>query len=186
MRRCSGFSRAASTGTWCERHVPSTGTPSTSFGPVQPFGVRRTISGHAGRPLARLAASIPSSASSSAAAKAWWTGSGSSPETRSGLEAARRRERASEIALLLGLTRIGVLLVGAGLVLAVACGFWLLDLTEFDLGDVWVLAALGLIVVGALLGSVGGRRPRQARLLADRGGDTAELRRPLRGRPSTR
>src|SRR5207244_9726022 len=54
-----------------------------------------------------------------------------------GLAAARRRERAEEIALLLGLTRIGVVLVGAGLALAVACGFWLLDLTEFDLGDAW-------------------------------------------------
>jgi uncharacterized membrane protein len=102
-----------------------------------------------------------------------------------GFETARRRERSSEIALLLGLTRIGVVLVGVGLVLAVACGFWLLRLTEFDLGDVWVLAALGLIVVGALLGSVGGRRPRQARLLADRGGDTAELRRLLGDRLST-
>jgi uncharacterized membrane protein YidH (DUF202 family) len=37
-----------------------------------------------------------------------------------GLAAARRRERAPEIALLLGLTRIGVVLVAAGLVLAVA------------------------------------------------------------------
>ena len=49
-----------------------------------------------------------------------------------GFEAARRRERPKEVALLLGLTRIGVVLVGVGLVLAVACGFWLLDLTEFD------------------------------------------------------
>ena len=36
-------------GTWCERHVPSTWTPSTSRGPVQPFGVRRTIIGQRGR-----------------------------------------------------------------------------------------------------------------------------------------
>jgi hypothetical protein len=42
--------------------------------------------------------------------------------------------------------RIGVLLVAAGLVLAVACGFWLLDLTEFDLGDAWVATALALMV----------------------------------------
>ena len=46
-----------------------------------------------------------------------------------GLAAARRRERPAEIALLFGLTRIGVVLVGAGLALAVACGFWLLHLT---------------------------------------------------------
>jgi uncharacterized membrane protein len=96
-----------------------------------------------------------------------------------GLEAARRRERPAEIALLLGLTRIGVVLVAAGLVLAVACGFWLLDLTEFDLGDAWVGASLGLVVLGAVLGSLGGRRPKQARLLAERGAERGELRRLL-------
>jgi uncharacterized membrane protein len=85
-----------------------------------------------------------------------------------GLAAARRRERAEEIALLLGLTRIGVVLVGGGLALAVACGFWLLDLTEFDLGDAWVEAALGLVVLGGVLGSLGGRRPKRARVLAER------------------
>jgi uncharacterized membrane protein len=96
-----------------------------------------------------------------------------------GLLAARRRERPSEVSLLLGLTRIGVVLVAAGLVLAVACGFCLLDLTEFDLDDAWVDAALGLVVLGAVLGGVGGQRPKRARLLAERGADAAELRRLL-------
>ena len=96
-----------------------------------------------------------------------------------GLEAARRRERSEEIALLLGLTRIGVVLVGTGLVLAVACGFWLLDLTEFGLGDAWVEAALGLVVLGAVLGSLGGRRPKRARLLAERGAEHEDVRRLL-------
>ena len=97
------------------------------------------------------------------------------------LATARRRERPSEIALLLGLTRIGVVLVAAGLVLAVACGFWLLDATEFDLGDTWVATALGLVVLGAIVGSLGGRRPKKARLLTERGADAAdpELRRLL-------
>jgi uncharacterized membrane protein len=85
-----------------------------------------------------------------------------------GLAVARRRERPAEIALLLGLTRIGVVLVVAGLALAVACGFWLLRVTEFDLGDAWVEAALALVVLGAVLGSLGGRRPKRARLLAER------------------
>jgi uncharacterized membrane protein len=85
-----------------------------------------------------------------------------------GLATARRRERPGEIALLLGLTRIGVALVGAGLALAVACGFWLLGVTEFDFGDAWVDAALGLVVLGGVLGSLGGRRPKRARLLAER------------------
>jgi uncharacterized membrane protein len=96
-----------------------------------------------------------------------------------GLAAARRRERPEEIALLLGLTRIGVVLVGAGLALAVACGFWLLDLTEFDLGDGWVATALGLVVLGAVLGALGGRRPKRARRLAQGAVGSAELRRLL-------
>ena len=41
--------RAASIGTWCARQVPSTGFPSTYFGPVQPFGVRSTSAGQRGR-----------------------------------------------------------------------------------------------------------------------------------------
>ena len=45
--------RRRASGTWCERHVPSTGRPSTSFGPVQPFGVRRTIIGQRGRSARR-------------------------------------------------------------------------------------------------------------------------------------
>ena len=47
--RCSGFSRTSESGTWCARHVPSTGSPSTTLGPVQPFGVRSTIIGQRGR-----------------------------------------------------------------------------------------------------------------------------------------
>jgi uncharacterized membrane protein len=101
-----------------------------------------------------------------------------------GLAGARRRERPSEIALLLGLTRIGVVLVVAGLTLAVACGFWLLDSTEFDLDDLWVATALGLVVLGAILGALGGRRPKEARLLAEHDADPAELRRLLDDRLS--
>jgi uncharacterized membrane protein len=96
-----------------------------------------------------------------------------------GLATARRRERPSEIALLLGVTRIGVVLVAGGLVLAVACGFWLLGLTEYDLGDALVDAALGLVVLGAILGALGGQRPKRARRLAERDADPIEQRRLL-------
>ena len=47
--RCAGLSRTPASGTWCARHVFSTGTPSTSAGPVHPFGLRSTIIGHRGR-----------------------------------------------------------------------------------------------------------------------------------------
>ena len=60
---CSGFSASWASGTWCARKVPSTGRPSTSLGPVQPFGVRRTIIGQRGRsllpPVARVVLDPP-------------------------------------------------------------------------------------------------------------------------------
>ena len=40
--------RAAAIGTWCARHVPSTGSPSTTLGPVHPLGVFSTMAGQAG------------------------------------------------------------------------------------------------------------------------------------------
>ncbi|MEX2646669.1 MAG: DUF2269 family protein [Gaiellaceae bacterium] len=84
------------------------------------------------------------------------------------LAAARRRARAGEIALLLRLTRWGVLLVGGGAVLLLGFGFWLVELTRWTLGDAWLGWALALFVVAAVLGAVGGRRPKRARLLAER------------------
>jgi hypothetical protein len=46
-----------------------------------------------------------------------------------GLRAAARRERPSEVAVLLGITQGGVVLVGVGGVLVVICGFWLIEVT---------------------------------------------------------
>ena len=46
IRRCSGSSASPDSGTWWARLVPSTCLPSTTSGPVQPLGVRRTIAGH--------------------------------------------------------------------------------------------------------------------------------------------
>ena len=83
-------------------------------------------------------------------------------------EAARRREQSAEIALLLGLARIGVLLgVGGSLLLAVF-GLWLVHLGGFGYGSGWVDAAIALFVVALALGGLGGRRPKQARRLATR------------------
>ena len=53
--RCSGFSASFASGTWWARKVPSIGWPSTSLGPVQPLGVRRTIIGQRGRSPRRRA-----------------------------------------------------------------------------------------------------------------------------------
>ena len=94
-------------------------------------------------------------------------------------EAARRRNEPREIAVLLGVTRIGVVLVGAGGVLVLAFGLWLVHLTDAGFGDAWVSAALALFVLASLLGAAGGRRPRQARVLAREGGDSRPIRRLL-------
>lgn len=80
-------------------------------------------------------------------------------------EAARRREQPAEIALLLGLTRIGVLLVAVGTLL-IAFGLWLVHLGHWGYGSRWVDASIGLYVAALALGGLGGQRPKQARHLA--------------------
>jgi uncharacterized membrane protein len=82
-------------------------------------------------------------------------------------EAARRRSRPSEVGLLLGLARVGVLVVGGGVVFVLGGGFWLADLTD-QLGKKWLSSSLALFVAALVLGGIGGRRPKQARRLAAR------------------
>lgn len=99
--------------------------------------------------------------------------------------AAMRRDRPSEIALLLRAVRPAVPLVGVGLVLAVAAGFWLADRIGFALGATWLSGTFGLLGWVAVVGAVAGRQDRHTRELAERlaaDGDTpsAELGRRLR------
>jgi hypothetical protein len=82
--------------------------------------------------------------------------------------AARRRQHASEVALLLGVARTGALLVALGAVLVLAFGLWPVGLRGHSLGEAWIAGALALFVLALVLGGLGGRRPRQARLLAGR------------------
>ena len=89
-------------------------------------------------------------------------------------ETARRREAPAEIALLLGLSRIGVLLVALGTLLVLGFGLWLVDLGDWGYGAGWIDAAIGLFVVAVVLG---GQRPKLAHRLASEGAPaTAELR----------
>ena len=83
-------------------------------------------------------------------------------------ETARRRQTAAEIALLLGLSRIGVLLVAVGTLVVLGFGLWLVHLGAFGYGAGWVDATLGLLAATVVLGTVGGRRPKRARKLAVR------------------
>jgi uncharacterized membrane protein len=106
-----------------------------------------------------------------------------------GFEAARRRERPAEIALMLGLSRVGAILVATGAVAVLGLGLWLVHLGGFGYGDGWIDGALALYAVALALGALGGQRPKQARLLAMRlAGEgqpaSAELRALLAHRPS--
>ena len=85
-----------------------------------------------------------------------------------GFRAARRRELPSEIALLLGMTRTGVALVGVGSLALLVGGFWLVAATDESLGEGWLAAALAIFVVASVLGGLGGQAPKRARLLAER------------------
>jgi uncharacterized membrane protein len=96
-------------------------------------------------------------------------------------ETARRRRVPGEIALLLGLARIGAVLVALGVLLVLPFGLWLVHLGGFGYGSAWVDAAIALLVVVAVLGAVGGQRPKRARKLAeqlarDGKAETSELR----------
>ena len=83
-------------------------------------------------------------------------------------ETARRREGPAEISLLLGLSRIGVLLVALGTLLVLGFGLWLVDLGHWGYGAGWIDAAIGLFAAAIVLGGIGGQRPKQARKLAQR------------------
>jgi uncharacterized membrane protein len=83
-------------------------------------------------------------------------------------EVARRRNEPAEIALLLGLSRVGALLVAAGTILVLGFGLWLVHLGRFGYDAGWVDASLALFAAALVLGGIGGQRPKRARLLATR------------------
>jgi uncharacterized membrane protein len=83
-------------------------------------------------------------------------------------ELARRRTRAADVATLLGASRVGAILVIAGMTLAGALGLWLVHLGHWGYGSGWVDWAIALYVVMLGLGGAGGARPRRARLAAAR------------------
>jgi uncharacterized membrane protein len=96
-----------------------------------------------------------------------------------------RRERPSEVALLLRAVRPAVPLIVAGLVLVLVFGVWLADRLSVDLGSTWLTATFALLGWSVAVGAVAGRQDRRARELAERlaaMGDepSAELTRRLR------
>jgi uncharacterized membrane protein len=84
--------------------------------------------------------------------------------------AAQRRERPSEIALLLGLTRFVVPAISLGALLTIVFGLWLVRAAHAGYGfdQLWVVAAVVLWIVGNAMGGAGGRRERRTREFAAR------------------
>ena len=82
--------------------------------------------------------------------------------------AAIRRERPSEVALLLGLTRWAVIAISAGLLLTIAFGLWLVHDAGYGFGDAWIVSSLVLWALSGFLGSRGGRMQQETRILAER------------------
>jgi uncharacterized membrane protein len=96
--------------------------------------------------------------------------------------AALRREKPSEIALLIRLVSFTVPGFIVGGVLLIAFGLWLVRAADagYGYGQGWIVAALVLFVLSNVFGAVGGERAKPARELAERlaaGGDepSAEL-----------
>lgn len=97
--------------------------------------------------------------------------------------AAIRRERAADVALLLGAVRPAVPVVGLGFVLAIVMGFALVEKIGLDYGETWLSATFALLFWMLVVGAVAGRADRKTRELAERvaaeGGPDDELRRRL-------
>lgn len=89
-------------------------------------------------------------------------------------EAARGRRQAREVAALLGLSRLGALAASAGGLVLFSAGAWLVSIEDIGFGKGWVATSIALFVVAMGLGAVGGRRPKQARLLAERVAEEGE------------
>jgi uncharacterized membrane protein len=79
-----------------------------------------------------------------------------------------RRERPSEIALLLRTTRAAVAILGIGALGTLAFGLALVGHEGIGFGTGWVVAAIVLWIVAMALGGIGGRTARHARELAER------------------
>ncbi len=80
---------------------------------------------------------------------------------------AMRRERPSEIALLLRTIRIAVALLGVGALATLVFGLALVSNEDIGFGTGWVDAAIALWFVAMALGGAGGRTARHARYLAE-------------------
>ena len=99
--------------------------------------------------------------------------------------AAARRDRPSEVALLLGLIQPAVVAIVLGSIVTLGLGIWLAEDAGYGVGDEWVIAAIVLLVIGNIVGAAGGKPLERAgemaqRLAADGDRPSEELRRAVR------
>ena len=79
---------------------------------------------------------------------------------------ARRAERPSEVAGLLGLIRVSLPLIFIGVAGTLVFGLWLWHERHFSFGAAWIWLSLALWVAVNALGGIGGRRQAAARVRA--------------------
>src|SRR2546423_12393421 len=84
------------------------------------------------------------------------------------LAAIVKDRRPSEVAALYGLIRFAVPLIGAGLLLTLVIGLWLVHNVGYGYGQTWIVAAIVLWAVGSALGNIDGKYQRQTGGLAQR------------------
>src|SRR5919205_3982908 len=86
------------------------------------------------------------------------------------LVAIASERRPSEVATLYGLIRFAVPLIGAGMLLTLAIGLWLVHESpwNYGYGDTWVIVALVLWFLAGWLGGIDGKYQRQTGELAAR------------------
>ena len=81
---------------------------------------------------------------------------------------ALRSERPSDVVLFFRFARIAVAAIGAGLVLTLGFGLWLVYDAGYGWGETWIVLALVLWVLSSAMGGIGGNREKQVRELAER------------------
>lgn len=83
---------------------------------------------------------------------------------------AQRRERPSEIAVLLRSTRIAMIATSAGVPMLFIFGLWLVSAApnNYDFGQAWIIAAFVLFVLTNVIGGMAGKGEKETRELAER------------------
>jgi uncharacterized membrane protein len=84
------------------------------------------------------------------------------------LAAIGQDRRPSEVATLYGLIRFALPLIGAGLLLTLVIGLWLVHEADYGYGETWIILAIVLWVLASALGNLDGRYQRQTGQLAQR------------------